>query len=103
MSPTDTDTRALDTQVLQIRAQQGDLNAALMLLDTIPDDYTPRLVRVLTTIYGKLERQWKCVILPNSGGKEWFAIHADAARAILIAWRGFAGYAAAPAADGEEA
>lgn len=91
-----------ETSVLRITARQGDLNAAMMLLDTIPDDYTPRLVRILVPIYGKIERHWKCTIMPNTAGEEYGAIDVSPAVAIYNAYVAYAAHATGPGRKGAE-
>lgn len=91
-----------ETLVLEITAQQGNMGAAMLLLDHVSDDYTPRIVRILVPIYGKIEHHWKVVIMPNVGGGEEFgATHEDPAMAICRAYLAYT--AALRPGDGDPA
>ena len=64
-----------------------DLNAAMLLLDGVDDDYTPRLVRMILPLKGEILHGWKCVIMPNVGESDQFeAIDDTPALAIIRAW-----------------
>jgi hypothetical protein len=63
-----------------------DANAALVLWDTIPDEYTPRLVRILVPVNDVMARWYKAATLHNETMEQIEALDADIARAISIHW-----------------
>lgn len=76
-----------------------DLDAAWTLFDTASEDYTPRVVRILTPLNGKLVYQWKCNIMPNIGDDEpdYEGIADTPALAIVRAWLAYTAPAPGPA------
>lgn len=68
-----------------------DANAAMELLFSIPDDYTPRIVRILTPVNGTMRHQYKAGILWNDGTHEAIEEYAEtyelAACKAWLAWK----------------
>jgi hypothetical protein len=68
---------------------QNDLREAWRLFMELPDEYTPRIVRILIPdpyIDGELSFWTKASILHNEGGDEVAVIHPDPTTAICEAW-----------------
>lgn len=66
----------------------GDLNLAWRLFADLPDEWTPRLVRMLVA-RGELVSMTKAVIMHNVSGEEYSSICDDAAAAICHTWLGY--------------
>jgi hypothetical protein len=87
--------------VREYPAWDTDMNDAIQLLETVSDEYTPRLVRLLQPTGNQgIVYVWKCVIMSNlaDGNDEYTAFADTPALAICFAW-----LAANPQpADGDE-
>lgn len=63
-----------------------DLNAAIKLWDTIPDDYIPRLVRSLTPKDGVMTFEYKSHIMANDLSSQVEHYATTPARAVCLCW-----------------
>lgn len=63
-----------------------DTTAAWGLLMSLPDDYTPRIVRILAPRGGKMAYAVKAAIIENKTHEQWDVIRDDAADAMSQVW-----------------
>lgn len=79
----------VDGEVKPVPEYHTDLNAAMTLLDGVPDEWTPRIVRILQPTDQGMEYHWRCVIMSNVNDDSFDAYMQTPALAICRAWLTF--------------